>query len=950
HWLEQVSAVLQLSGATPEHAELALFAARDEDFELQLQWTPDASGAQGRLTYSHKLFDRDGAQRYAGYLRRAARALVDDDCQPLDRIELIDAAEQQLLRQWNQTATDFPATQCVHHLFEAQVARTPDALALSFEDRQLSYAELNRLANRLAHHLIELGVGPDARVAICAERGIEMVVGLYAILKAGGAYVLLDPGYPRERLLYQLQDCTPALLLTQRSLQPLLADAALPTLCLDDLPELPALEHDPQPQGLTAQHLAYVIYTSGSTGRPKGVMNQHDGVVNRLQWGLRQFGFGADDRVLQKTPFGFDVSVWEFFTPLAAGSHLRMARPGGHQDPHYLAERIQADAITAIHFVPSMLQAFLDQADLSRCAGLRHVMCSGEALSPALQNRFLQRLPGVALHNLYGPTEAAVEVSYWRCGAEPSRVPIGRPIANTRLYVVDRHDRQVPLGATGELLIGGVQVARGYWNRAELSAERFIEDPFVAGARVYRTGDLARWHHDGSIDYLGRNDFQVKIRGFRIELGEIEARLAEYPGIRETAVLAREDRPGDPRLVAYVCCDGEALDVPALRAHLGALLPSHMVPAAFVTLTRLPLSANGKLDRNALPAPDAEAYPTQEYEAPVGEVETALAQIWADVLKRERVGRHDDFFVLGGHSLLAMASLSRVRQTLGVAIALKDMFDHPVLADLAQNLDGRAPQDEAPIAPVSRAQPLPVSYAQQRLWFFGELDNGSEAYHIPFALHLRGALDRAALQRALDRIVQRHEALRTRFGRIDDGIVQCIDPPDIGFALSHCDLRGHAEEALQHRLHEEAGRAFDLQHGPVIRGQLIGLNGDEHVLAIVVHHIAFDGWSSDVFLHELGALYRAFSAAQDDPLPPLPVQYADYAVWQREWLQGDRLQKQSDYWREALAGAPALLELPTDRPRPLQQSFVGADIEVSLDAALTQRLKRLSQRHGSTLY
>ena len=930
-------------------ASASLFLARNEAFELHLHLTSDDAGLHGALAYTHSLFDRAGAERYVGYLQRTLQAMAEDDTQPLDRIELLDAAERAQLAAWNATDVDYPTGLCVHQLFEAQVERTPDAVALRFEEQSLSYAALNRQANRLAHHLIALGVGPDVRVAICAERSLEMVIGLFAILKAGGAYVPLDPAYPQERLAYQLDDCAPALLLAQRALQSLVADATVPTFWLDDLARLPVLEQDPRPVGLTAQHLAYVIYTSGSTGRPKGVMNQHDGVVNRLLWAQQQFALDGRDRVLQKTPFGFDVSVWEFFLPLMTGAQLVMARPDGHQDLQYLAECIRANAITAVHFVPSMLQMFMDQADLSCCASLRHVMCSGEALPAGLQNRFLERLPEVALNNLYGPTEAAVEVSYWRCRPGASWVPIGRPIANTRLHIVDRHLRPVPVGVAGELLIGGVQVARGYLNRPELTEERFVADPFAAGGRLYKTGDLARWHEDGTIEYLGRNDFQVKIHGFRIELGEIEARLSEYPGIQEVVVLAREDQPGEKRLVAYFS-GGDAVDLGDLRRHLGETLPAHMVPAAYVSMPRMPLTANGKLDRKALPAPGADAYASAAYEAPVGAVEAALAQIWGEMLGLDRVGRNDNFFALGGHSLLAMTMLSRLRRVLAVEVSLKNLFARPALADLAAHVQMQTRSEQKPIVAAARDAALPLSYAQQRLWFFGQMEGGSEAYHIPLVVRLSGTLDVASLRRALDRIVDRHESMRTTFEREDGRTVQRIAAPGGGFDLRIEDLRSADEAQVQQRVDEEAASAFDLMRGPLVRGLLLRIGENAHLLAIVMHHIVSDGWSMGLLTAELSALYAAYLAGEDDPLPPLPIQYADYAVWQRQWFEGEKLEKQSAYWRETLTGAPALLELPTDRSRPTRQSFAGAVEPIEFDEAMTRALKKLAQRHGATLY
>jgi amino acid adenylation domain-containing protein len=654
--------------------------------------------------------------------------MVADDAQAVDCLSMVPENELcYLLDELNDTKADFPRGKCVHELFEEQVARTPDASAVVCEGQEISYAELNRRSNQLAHYLRELGVGPDARVAVCLERSFEMVVALMAVLKAGGAYVPLDPAYPVERLRFMLEDSEPLALLTQRHLTGLFSGIGGKVPVLDLTAASAAWSSHPvtnpalQAVGLRPEHLAYVIYTSGSTGNPKGVLVHHRGVVNRLVWMQHAYGLEPGEAVLQKTPFGFDVSVWEFFWTLQTGAKLVMARPEGHKDPGYLVETIRRNKITTMHFVPSMLQIFLEHEDLSNMPSLVRVVCSGEALPAALLQRFQERIPHAALHNLYGPTEAAVDVTAWTAPAnfKDSMVPIGKPVWNTQMYVLDGHGEPVPMGVTGELYIGGVQVARGYLNRPELTAERFVADPFSSepGARMYRTGDLARWLADGNIEYLGRNDFQVKIRGFRIELGEIEARLAEHPAVREVAVLAREDTPGDKRLVAYYTAsplvdESEEGTVGAeqFRSHLSASLPDYMIPAAFVRLESLPLTPNGKLDRKALPAPVADSYSAPKYEPPQGEVETRLAAIWAEVLKLDRVGRHDNFFDLGGHSLMLVQVVTRLRQVLSRAVEMRELFAHPQLAEMASALESAAHVVLLPITRAARKrQSLPLS-------------------------------------------------------------------------------------------------------------------------------------------------------------------------------------------------------------------------------------------------
>ncbi len=936
-------------------------------FDLSLLVAEKGESLEAALGYTSALFDRGTVERCADYFVRLLQAMVAGDAVVADTLPMLsDADRHQVLVEFNDTAAEFPQDALIHELFEQQAAATPDAVAVVFEDRSLTYSELDARANQLAHELVALGIQPDDRVAICAERSLEMVVGLVGILKAGGAYVPLDPTYPAERLQYMLQDAAPKALLTQQALLQSLPATDVRTLVLDsdalrmELSARPASSPDARSRGLTVRNLAYVIYTSGSTGMPKGVLNEHQGVVNRLCWAQSEYRLQHDDRVLQKTPFGFDVSVWEFFLPLLAGARLVMARPGGHQDPAYLTEVIAREEITTLHFVPSMLPAFLTQADSRNGKTLRRVLCSGEALPHGAVQDVADRLPHVELHNLYGPTEAAVDVTAWHCrpGQYGQTVPIGRPIANTQIYILDAHQEPVPVGVEGELYIGGVQVARGYLNRPELTAERFLRDPFSAApnARMYKTGDLARWLADGNVEYLGRNDFQVKIRGFRIELGEIEAKLIQCAGVREAVVIAREEVAGDKRLVAYVVAeDGVAPQAAELRATLLAQLPEYMVPSAFVQLNALPLTSNGKLDRNALPVPDASALITRQYEAPRDELEESLADIWRELLRVERVGRHDNFFEIGGHSLLAVQLVSRIRATLDVELPLRTLFASPSLSAQAEAVRNAGASTMGRILRADRGQALPLSLAQQRLWFLDQLDKAaSAAYHVPAALRLLGKLDVPALQATLDRVVARHEGLRTSFVAVGGVPYQQIAAEECGFALRRDDLShlsAEEREVLVAALTAEEARApFDLSTGPLIRGRLLHLADEEHVLLLTQHHIITDGWSLGIVLREVAALYSAFHRGEADPLPPLEIQYADYALWQRQWLQGEELARQVDFWKEHLGGAPALLELPADRPRPAVQSYAGDSVPVVLSPELTAELRAFSQRHGVTLF
>jgi amino acid adenylation domain-containing protein len=911
------------------------------------------------------LFDAATVECMAAQFHTLLEGIAADPALPVSRLPLLaDRERERVLAKWNDTATDHPADACIHHLFEARAARTPGAVALVFEGERITYAELDARSNQLARFLHRRGVGPEERVGVALERSPEMVVALLGILKAGAAYVPLDPEYPAERLAYMLGDSGVPVLLTQARFRAGLPLHVAEPVCLDEgWPEVARESAEPARTGVDAGNLAYVIYTSGSTGRPKGVMNAHRGVVNRLLWMQESYGLGAGDRVLQKTPFSFDVSVWEFFWPLLAGGTLVLARPGGHREPAYLVEVIEAEEIRVAHFVPAMLQHFLDEPGVERCASLHRVVCSGEALPPALQERFFARLPGVELLNLYGPTEAAVEVTSWRClpGEGRSTVPIGRPVANTRTYVLDAHREPVPAGVPGELYLGGVQVARGYLGRPALTAERFVPDPFgEPGARLYRTGDRARWRPDGVLEFLGRLDFQVKVRGFRVEPGEIESALLGVPGVRECVVLVREDTPGDPRLVAYLGVgegEGSAPATEQLRARLKVSLPEYMVPSAFVVLEALPRTPNGKTDRGALPAPAGHAEGGAELVAPRTPVEEVLAGIWAEVLKLDAVGVDEDFFALGGHSLLAARVAARVHDVLHVELSLRALFEAHTVAGLAclveAELRGGHAAQPLPVLRVPRDGLLPLTFAQQRLWFLERMGGIAGVYTIPGALRLRGALDVGALERALAEVVRRHESLRTAFVEHEGTPAQVVRPatptalPVRNLAAGEPEQR---EAELQRRIRDASTQAFDLEAGPLFRAELLRLGAEEHVLLWTMHHIVGDGWSTEVLRRELSALYAAFMQGEPSPFPEPEVQYGDYAVWQRGQMDDQMLDAHLAYWKERLAGAPSRLELPTDRPRPAVRGHRGTAYRFVLPAALAAALKAVARAEGATPY
>ncbi|MET0396582.1 MAG: amino acid adenylation domain-containing protein, partial [Longimicrobiaceae bacterium] len=881
-------------------------------------------------------------------LERLVEALETLPGRPVGSIDVLpDAERRTVVEEWNRTDAEYPAHLPIHRLIEEQARRTPDAAAVGSAGAALTYAELESRSNRLANHLRRRGVRPETRVGVCLERGTELVVAILAVLKAGGAYVPLDPAYPAARLAFMLADSGAPLLLTRLPLPEGLPPHAAAVVCLDAERERIEAESDRAPAaGVLPDNLAYVIYTSGSTGTPKGVLVPHRGLANVARGHARDLGVGAGDRVLQFASPSFDASVAEMVMALASGATLVLGTRETLAPGPDLVRLLHDEEVSVATLPPSAL-AVLPAAELP---ALRTLMTAGEPCPAELVERWA---PGRRFFNLYGPTEATIWCATAACAPGGGRPPIGRPVANTRAYVLDARGEPAPVGVPGELYVGGAGVSRGYAGRPELTAERFVPDPFgAAGGRLYRTGDRVRWLARGELEFLGRTDAQVKVRGFRIEPGEVEGALRRSGGVADCVVVAREDVPGDKRLVAYVV--GEA-DADTLREHLRLSLPEHMVPAAFVALERLPLTPNGKLDREALPAPDF-APAGERYVAPRTPVEEVLAEIWAEVLGLERVGVTDGFFELGGHSLLATRVVSRVRRVFAVELPLRALFEGPTVAELAGRVEALRRAELPvlpPVVPVGRTGALPLSFAQERLWFIDRLEPGSAVYSIPMAWRLGGALDAAALRRALGEIVRRHEALRTVFADVDGSPVQVIVPFG-GFAVPVEDLSGlgeaDREAALGRRAGHEARRAFDLAAGPLFRAALLRLGAGDHVLLLSMHHIVSDGWSMGVLFRELSALYAAYREGGESPLAEPGVQYADYAVWQREQLAGEALDRQMAYWKARLAGAPELLELPTDRPRPPVRTYRGATVPLDLPLDLLDRLQRLGRSEGATLY
>jgi amino acid adenylation domain-containing protein/FkbM family methyltransferase len=1150
--------------------------------------------------------------------------------------------ERQLLHDFNQTWVGEFSTLCLHELVAVQARLTPDAPAVLSDHANLSYRQLTERANQLAHYLQDLGVGPDDLVGVCVERSPAMLVALLGIMAAGGAYVPLDPDYPAERLAFMIDDARLSVIVTTQDLIDRLPEIPDHVVCLDrDAELIRAQRSDGPPSAVTIDNLAYVIYTSGSTGRPKGVMISHRSINNRLLWMQSVFPLEPHDRILQKTVYSFDASVWELFLPLLAGAQVFMAQPGGHQDSDYLAATVAGAEITVLQLVPSMLQVVIDEPQLSRWRKLKRLFCGGEVLPVELQQSFWQRVDA-ELINLYGPTEVSIDATYWVCERQSNHagVVIGRPIANTQVYVLDEQLRPAPLGVAGELFVSGVGLARGYHQRPELTAERFLPDPFSTdpGKRMYRTGDLVRYQEDGAIEYLGRADHQVKLRGVRIELEEIEAVLLEHKGVREAVVTIGQDTGGQQRLLAYVVArngnrlpqlNGQqlyrlpnALDVAhhnrsetdliykeifegqtylkhgvtladgacvfdvganiglftlfvhqhcrnarvfafepsppsfeklatnaalydldvelfncglsdetkqlpftfypkmssmsgvyadaaldesltraalanqdealvreqdellvdhfvgetfqcqfrtlsevmqehnitridllkidvekseldvlagigasewkkidqlvlevhdldgrldevttllrergfaitveqdewlretglynvyarrakgleanqnghrtprtlsridcspdSLRGHVAARVPQYLVPSAFVILDRMPLLPNGKVDRSALPEPEKiGAEPKRDYVAPRTPFEEVVARIWEDVLELPQISVHDNFFDLGGHSLVATQVMSRLREALNCEMPLRRLFDLPTIAELAASV-AEAKQSSSsvavlpPIEKADRTGMLPLSFAQERLWFLYRMEPESSAYHLFTGIRLHGPLNVAAFEQTLAEIVRRHEILRTSFdtvaGRPQQRIAAVTPPLSVtDFSALNDSERAAAVERVAS---QTAQKPFDLAGGPLLRAELLRLGDEQHVLLFTMHHIISDGWSSTVLLREVATLYEAYDAGRPSPLPELSIQYADYATWQRDWLQGAVLEERLAYWREQLASAPPL-DLPTDRPRPAVQTFNGAAIPFELSKDLAEALAALSRRTGTTLY
>ncbi|MEU1980659.1 amino acid adenylation domain-containing protein [Nocardia sp. NPDC019395] len=934
-----------------------------EDLSVNL-YNGDGDGGRNHLDFeaNPQLYSENELRihhrRFLDFLDRFLT--TDADTLVRDVPTLTEAEHRQVLHTWNDTATAVESG-TLASIFADRAQQCPDAVALSYEGATLTYRELDARANQLARLLIAEGAGPERVVALCLRRSLDLVVAIYAVIKTGAAYLPLDPDHPVRRLEQIVGRVGPvALLVAARDELELPGNAA--ALAVDTV-ELSAL--DPAPvtdtdriAPLRADHLAYLLFTSGSTGTPKGVGVTHRAIVNRLRWMQHEYRLDHTDTVLQKTPATFDVSVWEFFWPLQTGARLLVARPEGHRDPAYLARLIREEGVTTAHFVPSMLSVFVTDTEVGDCVSLRRVFCSGEALPPATVRAFRTALPAPQLHNLYGPTEAAVDVTYWECPPDPATVPIGAPVWNTRTYVLDDALRPVPPGAVGELYLSGVQLARGYFGQAPLTAERFVADPFTPGMRMYRTGDLARWQIDGGtarqgvLEYLGRTDFQVKIRGLRIELGEIESAMLADERIARAVCIAHATPAGD-QLAAYVVVRGEAgLDTVELRARLARSLPGYMVPATVTVLPELPLNSNGKIDRAALPAP----VPTGDRgrTAPRTEVEEVLAAIFAELLGVPEVGIEDGFFELGGNSLVAARAVARINTALGTALTIRDLFEAGSIAALTARFTVHEPDLTSPqLVPVARPERIPLSPAQQRLWILNRFAEHAAAYNMPLAVQVDGNLDIGALRAGLRDVLERHESLRTTFPDLGAGPQQLVHPvAEVPVSLDP--VRVPAAEVAGQAA-EFVSRPFDLRTEFPFRIALYATDTDSHVLVLVLHHICGDGWSVAPLVRDLTDAVTARTAGRAPEWTPLPVQYADFALWQRELLgeesdPASALSRQITHWRAELAGLPDQLDLPLDRPRPAQRSTQGGRYTFTIPADTRRAAAELAASRGASMF
>ncbi|MEP7247500.1 MAG: amino acid adenylation domain-containing protein, partial [Gammaproteobacteria bacterium] len=938
-------------------------------FDLTLYLHEVGDRLEGSFEYATDLFDVETIRRMSTHLRILLEAIaVNPDC-PVLQLPLLDDMERRQLAQWNSTAAPYPHELCVHELFAEQAALTPGATAVVFGPHSISYAGLDRKANRLARVLRSLGVGADRLVAVCIERSVEMVVGLLGVLKAGGAYLPLDPSYPPERLQQMLDDAAPQIVLTQDKLKGLLPVTPATVISLDPvLKDLAGDADEPLASanvGATAESLVYLIYTSGSTGRPKGTGMPHRAMTNLIQWHRQNLPLRSEQRVLQFAALSFDVAFQEIFTTLCTGGTLVLLDEWVRRDARALAGLLRDSAISRLFVPPLVLQ---NLAELFFASGdavppsMQDVITAGEQLriSAEIVSLF-ERLAGCRLHNHYGPTETHVVTALTLAGnpgAWPALPSIGRPIANSQIHILDGNRQIVPIGLSGEIFVGGAGVARGYFRRPEQTAQRFIDDSFsdISGAKLYRTGDVGRWRADGTIEYLGRNDDQVKIRGYRIELGEIEVQLARHEHVKEAAVVAREDIPGEKRLVAYVTQRDEIRpSADALRAHLKTALPEYMVPSAIVFLERLPLSPNGKLDRRALPTPEPGAFSLRQYEAPHGEVEEGIARIWQELLRLDRIGRQDNFFELGGHSLHAMKLIAKIEQRFAARLSAIAVFQHPTVRQMAEAVQrlrsvGGELRDREDKGTEQGLHHAPLAFSQRAHWHWYQLGLRPAIRQIACATRLFGPLKIEVLQASISEVVRRHDALRTRITAIGGTLVQEVLRPE-KWALEVGDLTAlpasGRDSELRRLIDEQILQPIDLSSGPLFEARLFKLGDDEHTLVVTLEHTISDWSSLKILLREVFTAYRQASSDRAVDLPPVALQFTDYAVRQQSTMNSWAEQHER-YWNEHLSGC-GRMRFPVDESAPSIAPKGWETSRVRIGKNLQARLQEWCRERRTTL-
>ncbi|EAZ91770.1 non-ribosomal peptide synthetase [Crocosphaera chwakensis] len=935
---------LSLPGLSVEVIEKEWTTAK---FDLSLNMEETDQGLRGMFEYKTDLFEPETIQRMVGHFLTLLNNILSSPNQSIQTVPLLTELERQnLLIKCNKTDANYPKNSCLHQLLETQAEKTPDRVAIEFNNKKLTYSQLNQKANQLAYHLQQSGVKPNNLVAICVERSIEMLIGLLAILKAGGTYIPIDPTYPSERINYILEHSQVNVILTQSWVWK--ENREKYTIIAIDKITLHPTPYTPHPH-LTPQDLAYIIYTSGSTGKPKGVEISHQGIVNFLWSMAQQPGINSDDILLSVTTLSFDIAGLELFLPLITGAKVVIVSRQTVIDGVALSQKIDQSNASMMQATPATWQMLID-AGWKGKKDLK-ILCGGEALSKTLVKELLTK--SQELWNMYGPTETTVWSMIEKIETEDN-ITIGRPINNTQIYILDNHLQPVPIGIPGELYIGGDGLARGYVNRRDLTEERFINSPFNPGKKIYKTGDIAKYLPNGKVEYIGRSDYQVKIRGFRIELGEIESQLNQHLGVKNAVVVAKKEASGINPLVAYYVSQKESnVTDENLRDFLKKKLPDYMMPLVFISLAEFPLTPNGKIDRKALPEP-RETFTDKAFTAPHTPTEKELVSIWQEILG-VIVGINNDFFALGGHSLLATQVISRIRQKLKVEIPLRSLFEFSTIAQLSQVIDNHNITAKPIIKKVSRQQPLPLSFAQQRLWFLDQLEPENHAYNMSGAIQLQGELNEEALEKSINEIVRRHEVLRTTFNTNNGQPIQVIKSQNyIPLDKENLQLvsRQEKEEKIKEIAIQETEKPFNLEKDSLLRTKLLKLEENSHILLFTLHHIIFDIWSTGVIIKELSTLYHAFCQNQPSPLPELPIQYADFAYWQHQWLQGKTLKQEYQYWLKKLENFPTLnlAEINKKIGTISHKNLSKGSQTFTLSPTLSQQLNKVSQQTGVTLF